>query len=66
MIKANFKLSKEVKHDEDEKPNPITTESKRDITQAEFEEYIVKSGASGSFMVFRSQKPEDELGLEEL
>jgi hypothetical protein len=66
LIKANFKLSKEVKPDESEKLDSINAESKRDITQAEFEDYIIKSGASGSFMVFRSQKPEDELGLEEL
>lgn len=38
----------------------------KELTQEEFEEFIIKSGASGSFMVFRSDKPEDELGLEEI
>jgi hypothetical protein len=66
LIKANFKLSKEVNYDESKNVNTEHQESNRDITQAEFEDYIIKSGASGSFMVFRSQKPEDELGLEEL
>lgn len=37
-----------------------------ELTQSEFEEFIIKSGASGSFMVFRSEKPEEELGLEEI
>lgn len=41
-------------------------EPKRNITQEEFEQFIIKSGAAGSFMVFRSDKKEDELGLEEL
>jgi hypothetical protein len=39
---------------------------KKELTQEEFEEYIVKSGAKGSFMVYRSSKKEDELGLDEL
>ena len=63
-MKANFKLSKEVKHDE------VSLSSNdnysKDITKEEFEDFIVKSGAAGSFMVFRSSNKEDELGLEEL
>lgn len=39
---------------------------KEDLTQKEFEEYITKSGAKGSFMVYRSTKKEDELGLDEI
>ncbi len=39
---------------------------KKDLTQEEFEEYIAKSGAKGSFMVYRSTKKEEELGLDEL
>ena len=47
--------------------NKIDTDSeKKDLTQEEFEEYIAKSGAKGSFMVYRSTKKDDELGLDEL
>lgn len=41
-------------------------ESKNDLTKEEFEEYIIKSGARGSFVVYRSQKKNEELGLDEL
>ena len=36
------------------------------ITEEEFEDFIVKAGAAGSFMVFRSSNKDDELGLDEL
>ena len=36
------------------------------LTQEEFEEYVIKSGAKGSFMVYRSNSKEDELGIDEL
>ena len=39
---------------------------RRDLTKEEFEEYICKSGAKGSFMVYRSASKNDELGIEEL
>lgn len=62
-MKANFKLSKNhsdasVTHEQNEKESQITPE--------EFEEFVIRSGATGSFMVFRSEKKEDELGVEEL
>ena len=66
MIKANFKISKTNKIDLQETNNQTDAELHKDITQSEFEEFIIKSGASGSFMVFRSDKKEDELGLDEL
>ena len=65
-MKANFKLSKNIKYDENTIDNEINSNSKKDITKEEFEEFIIKSGASGSFMVFRSDKKDDELGLDEL
>ena len=40
--------------------------AKKDLTQEEFEDFIVKSGAKGSFMVYRSDKKDDELGMDEL
>jgi len=66
LIKANFKISKTNKYDLQETNNQTDAELNKDITQSEFEEFIIKSGASGSFMVFRSDKKEDELGLDEL
>ena len=62
-MKTNFRK------DESEKPLDSNTDiesPKKDLTQEEFEEYIAKSGAKGSFMVYRSSKKEDELGLDEL
>ena len=61
-MKTNFKenegKSSEIKNE--------NNSEKKDLTQEEFEEYIAKSGAKGSFMVYRSNKKEDELGLDEL
>ena len=61
-MKTNFKKEKEVEnHDKSDKNSKNT-----DLTKEEFEEFIIKSGAKGSFMVYRSDKKEDELGLDEL
>ena len=62
-MKANFKISKVTEIDK-----KIFGESRstKDLTQSEFEDFIIKSGAKGSFMVYRSNKKDDELGLEEL
>lgn len=46
--------------------NNDTNSEKKDLTQEEFEEYIAKSGAKGSFMIYRSSKKDEELGLDEL
>ena len=65
-MKANFKLSKESVIKNEIKPEK-EDEERAEITEEEFEEYMVKNGAAGSFMVFRStSKKEEELGLEEL
>ena len=63
-MKTNFRKNEET-------PSEVTNKAdsdseKKDLTQEEFEEYIAKSGAKGSFMVYRSSKKEDELGLDEL
>jgi hypothetical protein len=64
-MKANFNIKKnnEVSKDIQNKDND---ELKKDFTESEFEEFMSKTGASGSFMIFRSTKKENELGLEEL
>jgi hypothetical protein len=61
-MKANFKISKKGEEKKTSKDN----EDSRNLTRSEFEDFIIKSGAKGSFMVYRSAKKEDELGLEEL
>jgi len=38
----------------------------RTYTQEEFQDYIVKSGAKGSFMIYRSDNEDEELGIEEI
>lgn len=43
----------------------VSTEHK-DLSKEEFEDFIVKSGAKGSFMIYRSSKKDDELGIDEL
>jgi|TARA_B110000014_G_scaffold218763_1_gene173965 hypothetical protein len=60
-MKTNFKKSENIKIDEDE-----MIDEKRDLTKEEFEEFIHKSGAKGSFMVYRSTKKDEELGIDEL
>ena len=64
IMKTNFRQSdngSSQEHNETE----IDTNN-RDLTQEEFEEFISKSGAKGSFMVYRSTKKDEELGLDEL
>ena len=61
-MKTNFKKNKDTSS---EIKDDINSE-KKDLTREEFEEYILKSGAKGSFMIYRSTKKEDELGLDEL
>jgi|SaaInlStandDraft_7_1057024.scaffolds.fasta_scaffold260551_3 hypothetical protein len=64
-MKANFKISEQ---DETKKiEQPVDNENKKNLTNEEFEDFVVKAGAAGSFMVFRSDKnKDDELGLDEL
>jgi len=62
-MKANFKIT-------DDKPSDVdvpekSTESS-ELTEEEFEDYLFKSGAVGSFMVFRSNTKKDELGIDSL
>ena len=61
-MKSNFK-----KNEESEIKKESNEESvKKDLTREEFEEFIIKSGAKGSFMVYRSDKKDEELGIDEL
>ena len=60
-MKANFKIDKSVSDTEAQN----STQSE-DLTEAEFEEFLSKAGAVGSFMVFRSHTKDDELGISSL
>jgi hypothetical protein len=63
-VKTNFRKNGN-NSTESDKDVASDTEQK-DLTKEEFEDYIVKSGAKGSFMVYRSNKKDEELGLDEL
>lgn len=63
-MKANFSIKKNSDLENDS--TNVESSTNEEITEEEFEDFIVKAGAAGSFMVFRSSKKEDELGLDEL
>jgi len=63
-MKTNFQQNKIVEHPKESLPPK--NGDKKDFTQSEFEEFIIKSGAVGSYMIFRSEKEEEEMGINEL
>jgi len=63
MIRSNFKISKPSKVETDKIEEKKV---EKQLSKSEFEDFMVKSGASGSFMVFRSDKKDHELGIDEL
>ena len=63
-MKTNFSHSDKKENDLDISDNTKTEQ--KNLTKEEFEDFIIKSGAAGSFMVFRSDKKDDELGIDEL
>jgi len=73
-MKGNFKLKEEGKTisnldsklDENNKLIFKKDDDEKEISAEEFEDFIVKSGAAGSFMIFRSEKKETEMGIDEL
>jgi len=62
-MKSNFKPSTSNNYKELEKSHE---HNKPQLTNEEFEDYILKSGAKGSFMIYRSKNKSDELGIDEL
>lgn len=60
-LKTNFKKIKS-----DSYTDEVTKEFKPELTPEEFEEYVINSGAKGSFMIYRSKNKDDELGMDEL
>lgn len=63
-MKTNFSHSDKKENDLDISDNTKTEQ--KNLSKEEFEDFIIKSGAAGSFMVFRSDKKDDELGIDEL
>lgn len=59
-MKSNFKP----KRSTNEKPKK--NKKSDEMTEEEFEEFVSKSGAAGTFMIFRSTKKDDEMGIDEL
>ena len=73
-MKGNFKIKDvgktisnlDSKLDENNKLIFKKNDDEKEISAEEFEDFIVKSGAAGSFMIFRSEKKETEMGIDEL
>ena len=63
-MKTNFK--KETKESSDNLTKYGGKDTAKDLTAEEYEDFILKSGAKGSFMIYRSKKKDDELGIDEL
>ncbi len=63
FMKSNFKSSTTENFDKDKKDQNT---NEKVLTKEEFEDYILKSGAKGSFMIYRSKNNDDELGIDEL
>ncbi len=63
-MKTNFK--KETKESSDNLTKYSGKDTAKDLTPEEFEDFILKSGAKGSFMIYRSKKKDDELGIDTL
>ena len=64
MLKTNFKLKNEQK--KEKLPKKKVNKKTQDLSKEEFEEFISKSGAAGSFMIFRSKNKKDEFGIDNL
>ena len=64
-MKTNFKKIQSPDNKEPlEKPG---LETEKELSQEEFKQYVINSGAKGSFMIYRDSKSKkDELGIAEL
>jgi len=59
-MKTNFR---KIKNNSEE---IIEKNQSKELTPEEFEEYVIKSGARGSFMIYRSKNKDEEMGIDEL
>jgi len=60
-MKTNFRIDEKLSDE-----GKLDNKEQKDLTQEEFEQYIIKSGAKGSFMIYRSANKDDELGIDEI
>lgn len=65
-MKTNFKPKKSIEENIDYSNEKNNSEEEKTINQNEFEDFVSKSGAKGSFMIFRSKNKKDELGIDQL
>lgn len=63
-MKTNFRKSNDDSIQDNN--NAETNLEQKDLSPEEFEKFIVASGAKGSFMIYRSTKKDDELGIDSL
>jgi len=63
-MKTNFRKSSD--DSTKEYDNTETNSKQKDLSPEEYEKFIVASGAKGSFMIYRSTKKDDELGIDNL
>ena len=65
-MKTNFKTKNSIEENVDYSDKKNNLEEEREFNQNEFEDFVSKSGAKGSFMIFRSKNKKDELGIDQL
>ena len=65
-MKTNFKPKNSIEENIDYSNEKNNSEEEETINQNEFEDFVSKSGAKGSFMIFRSKNKKDELGIDQL
>ena len=67
-MKTNFKTKNSIAENVNysNKNEETNSEEEKTINQTEFEDFVSKSGAKGSFMIFRSKNKKDELGIDQL
>ena len=66
FVKSNFNTKKPSTIDELRKPIEQVDEQKGELNEKEFEELVSKTGAAGSFMIYRSEDKKSEMGIDEL
>jgi len=64
-VKTNFKKSNSDEQKNYNEYHEVKNESS-ELTKEEFEDFIIKSGAKGSFMIYRTENKDEELGIDEL
>lgn len=64
-MKTNFDKKQSKDYQQYEGYSEIEAES-AGLTKKEFQDYVINAGARGSFMIYRSDDKDEELGIDEL